>query len=505
MTTSNFRTHIAQQFLESITEPANNIYYVCVGKHIPYTDDNTPEAVQTSVYYTHYKIYDDMLFGKKVSSNNTTMMVKRHNWTTNTVYTQYDDRTEDLENKNFFVCVNASTEYHVFKCLNNDANTVSTVAPAFSETSADDDFYFTSDGYHWKYMYTVDSTTFNRFATTDYIPVTPNANVSGNAISGAIDVVLVENGGSRYNSYANGYIQESQVGGNTLIFTIESTAASNASFYDDHAFKIVDGTGAGQQRTIQQYIISGSTKRVVLNEEFVTVPDLTSKYEISPNVVITGDGVNCVARALVNSTSNTIHSVEITNKGSGYTYCTATVAGNTGILSSNTLVVANNAVLRPIIGPKNGHGSNVYSELYSEHVGMTVTLANTENATIPTHNSYRTVSIIKDPKFANVELTLTSISGTFTDAETILQATSNATGIVTSYDANNSILRLSNTTGLFIAANTLITGQTSNATANVVSYEISGVTKNFDTFDQTYKMGITLNSVGGLTENEEVY
>lgn len=222
--TNYFRLHHVKQFIESISETANSVYYVFTGRHMPYAggDSTVPDVLNTT-QETLYTSYDEMLFGKRVSANDVIEMVPRHTWTTNTVYTSYRSDA-DLSNSEFYVVVHDST-YDVFKCLDNNGNTPSTVAPSLSETSADDEFYSTSDGYVWKYMYSVSDTVFNKYATASLMPVVADANVVANAVSGAIDVVIPTYRGSNYNTYLANTFQSSdlRVGGDTLKYNIANT------------------------------------------------------------------------------------------------------------------------------------------------------------------------------------------------------------------------------------------------------------------------------------------
>lgn len=88
----------------------------------------------------------------------------------------------------------------VFKCLFNNSNAVSTVEPetSISGQLPGSAFITTSDGYKWKYMYTIPSGLKRKFFTSDYMPVhTENITVS-NAVDGRIDIVKIINGGSGY-------------------------------------------------------------------------------------------------------------------------------------------------------------------------------------------------------------------------------------------------------------------------------------------------------------------
>ena len=207
LTTTPFKTLMATQFLESL-QSAEDIYYMFAAKCTSWPNELIPPTPVESMNEIVFNTWDNMLFGKLIANSNVKLMASRYNWVSNTVYTMYDDQDSTLLNENFYVVVNANTSYDIFKCLYNNNNTASTVSPSRSATTEADPFYFTSDGYQWKYLYSVDATTFATFATPDFIPYVPNANTTGNAVMGSISTILIANNGTQYNSYSNGYFQE---------------------------------------------------------------------------------------------------------------------------------------------------------------------------------------------------------------------------------------------------------------------------------------------------------
>jgi hypothetical protein len=495
--TDYFRLNNAKQLRESITEAANTVYYIFAGRHTPYANGDSSIADPiNSVEEISVDSYRNMVFGKRVTSDDVKIMVPRHDWTSNTVYTPYRSNT-DLSNAAFYAVTNAASSYHVFKVLDNNSNTASTDQPQISDTSADDEYYSTSDGYVWKYMYSITKGEFDKFATADFIPVIPNANVTANAVSGAIDVITISNKGSNYDAYiANTFNSTNlRIGGDTKKYGLAATASANNDFYNDSYIYIKSGTGIGQIRKILDYNVVGTDKIVTIDTAFETAPDTTSAYEVTPAVSIVGDGGGARARALVNSAAgNSIYRVEIINRGYNYSFATATVQGNTG-------GVSNAASLSVVVGPKGGHGADPEYELGGRYVGCSVSFANNEANTIPTTNDYRTIGLLKDPLFANVEFSLSSVIGIFASDEVVTQANSNAYGVVSSF--SGSTLRLSNVSGQFIPGK-IVTGATSNATANVVSFEINDMTKDFSTFDQrTRYVGSVVS--GTFTPDEKVY
>ena len=424
--TSYFRLHNVKQFIESINEPANTIYYVFGGKPSQYSlGDNNIDAPNGSVQSLSTTVYDEMVFAKKITTSDVAVMANRFNWTTGTVYNMYDSQDGALEDKQFFAVSPEGGTYYVYKCLFNNNDSPATSQPLFSATGADDVIYETADGYIWKYMYKADATTFNKFSTSLYMPVVVDANVTSNAVSGAIDVIKIETGGLFYNNYLSGSFTTADVryGGLPLKYRIASGDASATNdFYTGCIIKIITGIGVGQYRRITSYTTDGEYKFIFIDTPFTTTPT-SSTYEIMPEVVVYGDGrqtSNVAARALINSTSsNTIYKIDVLNRGSGYFIASANAYASPVVRVSNTV---NDARLRPIIGPRGGHGHDVEGELYTNHLGISVKFSNTENDTISTDNDFRTVGVIKDPRFYNVKLNYNALKGTgFTDTEQVVQ------------------------------------------------------------------------------------
>lgn len=498
LVTTHLKTHLATQLKESITETSNNAYYVFAGRHVSYANGAIPTPVD-NVQTTLYDAYDNMVFGKRIADSDVMLLIPKVEWEADTVYAAYDSNTAVYGN-NFYVAVSGTSQYDIFKVLDNNNGASSTVAPDLTQTAPDDEFYSTSDGYVWKYMYSVSNTVWDKFTTDFFMPVGSNTQVSGNASPGSIEVIRIQTGGSNYNATLNGQFTASQlqIGGNPLLFELPSTASSNNDFYTDSCIYITSGSGAGQLKKITDY--NGAYKRITVNSAFSTALSNTSTFEITPVVDIDGDGTGAVARCLVNTAaSNAVFKVEVINRGTNYSYATLDVGGNTS-------GVSNAAVLIPVVSPQGGHGSNAALELGATAIGIGVTFANTEGGLIPTQNDFRTIGLLRDPLFANVQLSLNaaSVSGTFTVGGTVTQANTLATGVVTSFAG--STLQLTNVAGQFVTGKVVYqSNSTANtATANVYLYEINTQSKDFTTFDQRFRYNVTTIS-GTFEADEAVY
>jgi hypothetical protein len=480
--TNYFKTHAAKQFVESFTEPQNTIYYIGAHKSTSFQNDASPPDPNTSTSGTHYELYDELIFGKRITSSDIAHMVKHIPWQSGIVYDMYDHVAEDLQSKNFYVVSSEAGSYHVFKCLNNNGGIPSIAQPLRSEVEPEDDFYRKSDGYEWKYLYSITASQWQKFATSDYVPVFENSAVTANAVSGSIDTVILENPGSRYASYAIGSIKESAVNGNTLIFSLESDSyalSSNAGFYENSSIYIDEGAGDGEIRTILSYFTSGGERRILVDRPFDTLPARNSIFKISPRVIISGDGENAIARTEANTTTGEITEVIIINRGKDYSYADIKIVGNTGFTSGSTTT---SAIARAIISPPGGHGSNVINELIANKIGVSIEFSGTESSKIPATNDYRKITIVKDPLFKDVNIVLNNTATTYTAGETVIQTSTGATGKVSNRSANT--ISLTDISGFFVTSNTSNTstgllGQTSN----VLAY-INSIDRSFITFDQ---------------------
>ena len=388
----NLDIFVAKQVKESVSEPSSSNVYLTFGRSTAWANDAAPPQANTSIRNS-YDVWNNMIGGKRITGNNLRHAIPRINWTPGIVYDTYDDLIDSLslfdKNRKFYVI---TSEFNVFKCLSNNNGAPSTVMPNILVTTT---HFQTSDGYIWKYMYSLTAEEKLRFLTPSFMPVktleqSDNSQqwiVQENAIDGAIHVINVTNAGSGY--------------------------------------------------TANDVVVS-----------------------------ITGDGLYANAFAVLNTSSNTVQSIVIDNLGSKYTYANVTLLSSKGVGAS----------ARAIISPYGGHGSDPLSELGGSYLIANIQIKDTENGILTTHNDYRQISLIEDPKLYGIttvastpavsQLTVLSLNGTsveYVEDEWVYQGANFSTsffkGYVVEWDSGNNIIKLSNTDGtpskdLLIGANT---------------------------------------------------
>jgi hypothetical protein len=217
-----------------------------------------------------YNIWRQIYALKKVGPANISFGTPRYNWAANTAYAQYKDNDSSLFTKEYFVL---TTDLNVYKCLQNAGGANSTVMPTGTSTSS----FQTSDGYIWKYMYSVTAAQAITFLTPSFVSVQTIPSNDGStqwavqaaAIPGFLEVVDVIAGGTGFTG-DSGTVQAASSSTVTL-----TTSAATGQLVGSVVY-IASGTGAGQLRTITAW--NGSTKVATVSPNWSTTPDGTSTY-----------------------------------------------------------------------------------------------------------------------------------------------------------------------------------------------------------------------------------
>lgn len=115
-------------------------------------------------------------------------------------------------------------------------------------------------------------------------------------------------------------------------------------------------------------------------------------YTSTPTVTVIGDGTGCTAVATLNSTGS-LANILVNTPGVNYTKATVTITGG-GVTNGSS----NQATAHAIISPKDGHGKDAVSELYSKTLVLHGNLSKEKNQGFSSTNDYRQICIIKNPK-----------------------------------------------------------------------------------------------------------
>lgn len=189
--TKNFKIASAKTFRESIETNRANIFFFMGGPFRWPEEDTPPQPTEDSKYYS--EIYDNIIAAKRIGPLDVKNVVRRVDWKRNTIYAEYDDQDKSLLEKDFYVL---NSEFNVYKCISNNNGKLSTVEPKGTPLL----IFGTSDGYRWKFMYTINPQDQLRFLTKDWMPVTLDETVKRVALDGGIESVKINTGGINYST-----------------------------------------------------------------------------------------------------------------------------------------------------------------------------------------------------------------------------------------------------------------------------------------------------------------
>lgn len=163
-------------FYQSVsrTTPSPENFYLGIGKQTDWDSngDLTPETPLNNIAYEE-EVKQNLIGLKKITASNLAFVVPRYNWSVGQVYSQYSPNDSELFvpppstsflTKRFYVM---TSDFNVYKCLNNNTNQPSLVPPTGTSTSP----ILTGDGYTWKFMYNLSSSMITQFLLTDWLPV----------------------------------------------------------------------------------------------------------------------------------------------------------------------------------------------------------------------------------------------------------------------------------------------------------------------------------------------
>jgi len=238
--TNKFRINNALQFFESFGEATPTTYYLFVGRPQPFSTstgggtDSVPASPIDNVV-DEMMYYRDMIAAKKITANDVSYAVPRHDWVTGTVYDYYRGDYGATVNSATVTTVAGGTDMfatttkmyvrssagNVYKCMSNNSGAASTVEPSGTSTSE----FTTGDNYVWKYMYSLTATEISSFLTTDFMAVNTDSTVSAAATNGSVLHYHIANGGA---GYTNGTYATKTLRGDGASATFTVTVSGGA-------------------------------------------------------------------------------------------------------------------------------------------------------------------------------------------------------------------------------------------------------------------------------------
>jgi hypothetical protein len=333
------RSLVDSVYNEFLSRRAN--YYYFIGNIIEWASPQVPDVPEVTQDYEYFT-RNGILSVKKINLRDVSYVVPRIDWTTGTVYDQYDGNysgahpadsgATSLKTSNFYVLTSA---YGVYKCIFNNNGTPSTEEP----TGQDITTLATGDGYVWKYLYTIPLSSQNRFLTPEFMPV-QRAVTNAYYSRGEVSTITINSGGSGYTNNDDVILN---VTGQFLGGTGNSIANLVPVFNTSGEFidvKIKDPGANYKTATINIVDVGGTGTSLLKNVSNVKIFNPGAGYSTAAisntTATITTTGLSQpTSNAFANLifSSNALVDIVLTNKGTGYT---TAARSNTTITISTT-------------------------------------------------------------------------------------------------------------------------------------------------------------------------
>ena len=323
--------HTKKLFMQQLKADADSSatkYYIGIGKSEDWNDSDTaPTPLITDREERDFRL---SMQSAKLAAN-FSFVIPRINWSSGTVYGEYDDTVVShptqpyyamIDNNQVYVCLRQS------KGADGTAN-ASTVAPSGTSQIP----FTTSDGYAWKFLYTVGVVDNTNFTSANFLPVKK--------------VLVLDSDGS----------------GN-----ITSTSTDV------------------QQKTVQDSAVASPICGI-------DITNAGAGYSSAPTVTLVGNGTGATASATVSGGAVVKvvidDSASTLKMGTGYNYAHVAFSGGGSPTTS--------ATARVRLGPKAGFGADPRDDLRSKAMMFNIQPAGTEGGEFHVGTSFRQIGLIKNP------------------------------------------------------------------------------------------------------------
>lgn len=168
--TNNIKEQLLQTVLTDVADSAN-YYYIGIGRSDQWNAlDTVPDLSSSEREERNFRTSLQSV----IRTTDVSFVVPRYNWTSGSIYSAYDDSKTNAQNASVYPHYVLTDNQRVYICLRQGKTSTgsvvqSTVNPDTigTPTSASK----TSDGYIWKYLYTLSAVDASKFLSANYTPI----------------------------------------------------------------------------------------------------------------------------------------------------------------------------------------------------------------------------------------------------------------------------------------------------------------------------------------------
>ena len=314
-------------------------YYVGIGRSEDWNaTDSAPTPVNTEREQRNFR---HSLQSVKLASNYS-FVVPRVNWTAGQEYQAYNDATEGHPTIPYYVVTENNAVYICLrqgKKANGDAE-VSSIQPTGSSTKG----LATSDGYRWKFLYTIGTLDASFFKSASFIPVKLQGATTGSSPATDVEQLAIQNAAVTGDYWNN-------PGGRQIVGIS------------------LDSGGSGYGTTAPTVTIVGDG-------------DLSAHSGAHADAVLIGGSVNHV-----NMKDDSAGAENLLEMGQGFQFASVTFSGTADKPAKGKV----------ILGPQGGFGADPRNDLRARALMFNVKPAGSEDGEFQVGNSFRQIGLIRNP------------------------------------------------------------------------------------------------------------
>jgi len=414
----NFRSLNAAAFVDEVKGDRSNIY-IGLGKSSPWggtTTANTSDSdapTPTDTLDAINEARQQMIGMKLVTDNDISHVVPRYDWVAGAEFVAWDSTDPAIYDKAFY-CL--TPDFKVYKCV------IAPVSGGVSDvpTHVDANITATSDGYYWKYMYTILAADSEKFLTNSYMPVKTlteetKATVAASVSSSTTFTIDFENPRIMKGQVISA--TGGTIGADTVVTAVSGktiTVSATVTLSDGDIVTFGDFLVTDPKYSQQQSQITSRELGSAQGVHRLKLINGGSGYNndgSGTTLTITGDGSAISTDGQISSNyisggafiSDIIVSAATTggssdNVGADFSVAQASITGGGGT----------DAEYLPIISPRGrpgfntshangGHGCDPVFELGGFYVGINVQISGTVDTEIANTQDFRQVSLIRNP------------------------------------------------------------------------------------------------------------
>ncbi len=176
--TNKLKKQILQTVLTK-TADSSDRYYIGISRSNPWDNtDTVPTVGNTEREERNFRASLQSI----LRTTDVSFVAKRYNWSSGSIYSAYNDNQTAIQNSATYPYYVVTANQRVFLCVQQgkaDNGTVSTSTVDPDTTGATTAAKATSDGYIWKYLFTIGGTNASKFLSANYLPVSKVDSAAG--------------------------------------------------------------------------------------------------------------------------------------------------------------------------------------------------------------------------------------------------------------------------------------------------------------------------------------